>query len=113
MKDQEVCYESNEGSQGLQILQTQSEKGYRQCLTRGLMQPSLLSQSNVEVRRVGCLTLSYDATHTLHGKAACGPAQRCEQAAGLRPSPECRGIVVPAGVHLVIILNRLHRSVTV
>lgn len=82
MEDQEVCGETGAGSR-LSAGSKKHMKTEKAGLTGGLVQAMLLSQSHVEVSRVGSLTLSYDATHTLHGKATRSPAQGRERSAGV------------------------------
>lgn len=74
------------------------------------MEASLLSQHHVEVGRVSALALCDDSTHTLHGKAACGPAQCCEGATAVGVCFERRRVIVTAGVRLLVILPGLHRG---
>lgn len=71
------------------------------------MEPSLLRQSHVEMSRIAPLTLGYDATDTLHGKATRAPAQRCERPAGLWTCFKHRRIVISGTVCLLVLLFHL------
>lgn len=82
-------------------------------LTSGLVQASLLSKSYVKVSSVCSLTLCYNATHTLHGKATCGRAQRCEWAAGFWPGSERGGVIIFARICILIVLSCLQRGTAI